>query len=155
ARRELDALEKTANTEVPQPAPAPAEAAKAILQETFAAARREVWETVSGKWKHDSGKLTQSEVGNTRGVLRAKVEPPADFQARFKFAITGGQMWRSVGITFDVAGENESLVYLSAVAGGSKVQVAYKQGGNYVYPAEGLQARAVKLNEAQELTVRV
>jgi hypothetical protein len=156
ARKDLVEIERTVQKEATKPAPPAADEAKPIIQETFAAARPEVWEATTGKWKHEAGKLTQSEVGNTRAVLRARAEKlPADFQARFKFAITGGQMWKSVGICFDAAGDNEAMVYLSAFAGGPKVQIAYKQAGNYVYPPAGMQARAVKLNEPQDLTVRV
>ena len=43
--------------------------------------------------------------------------------------------WRSVGLCFDVGGENETLVYASANDGAPKLQIAYKQGGGYVYPA--------------------
>ena len=64
-------------------------------------------------------------------------------------------MWRSVGVTFDSIGDNEALVYLSAFAGGPKLQVAYKQAGAYVYPPEGAVARPVALNKPVELTMRV
>src|SRR5206468_5225615 len=69
------------------------------------------------------------------------ISVPADYQARLRFITTGGQMWKSVGLSFDVAGDNDVLVYLSAVSGGSKLQIAYKQNGNYVYPTEAMQAR--------------
>jgi hypothetical protein len=88
-------------------------------------------------------------------VLRLKPPVPADFEARFAFTPTDGQTWKSVGLSFDVANGNEVLVYLSAYAGGPKLQIAYKRGGEYVYPAEATQARSVKLNEPQELTIRV
>lgn len=133
----------------------PPELTKAILRDTFAAASPDVWEQVAGKWKHESGKLIQSEDGSSRASLRAKVPVPDDFEARFKFAITGGKMWRSVGLCFDVSGDNETLVYLSAFAGGPKLQVSYKQAGNHVYPPEAAQVRAVKLNDVQDMTIRV
>jgi mono/diheme cytochrome c family protein len=136
----------------------PGESAKTIkpfLKDDFSKSRPDVWEMKAGRWAYQGGKLAQQQDGPTRGALRLKQSPPADFQARVKFTIRSGQMWKSVGVSFDVAGENEVLVYLSAVAGGSKLQITYKQGGTHVYPAEGMQTREVKVNEAQELTVRV
>ena len=46
-----------------------------------------------------------------------------------------------------MAGDNETLVYTSALAGGPKLQIAYKQGGNYVYPPTGMVARPFKVGE--------
>lgn len=126
-----------------------------LLSDRFAGPRPEAWETGPGNWKHEGGKLLQQLEGETRSVLRMRRMPPTDFQARFKFAITGGEPWRSVGICFDTEGDNEVLVYASAYAAGPKVQIAYKQGGNYIYPSGAMQARSIKLNEPIELTVRV
>jgi hypothetical protein len=160
AKKTLAEIEQTVKQTPPREPAAPekaptVEAGKPLLRDNFATTKPELWETPTGKWKHDAGKLVQSEVGNTRATLRAKVAPPADFEARFQFAITGGQMWRSVGVTFDSVGDNEALVYLSAFAGGPKLQVSYKQAGNYVYPPEGAQARDVKLNKPHDMTIRV
>src|SRR5208337_2739788 len=105
------------------------------------------WEALAGKWRHQGGKLVQEFEGAMRSVLLARTRPPQDFQARFKLAITGGEPWRSVGIAFDVVGENEALVYVSAHAGGPKLQIAYKQGGTYLYPSDALQNRPIKVNE--------
>jgi mono/diheme cytochrome c family protein len=128
---------------------------KPLVQENFAAERPDTWEIVTGQWQYAAGKLAQRQDGDVRAALRLKAAPPADFQARARFTITGGRQWHSVGIAFDVGGDNEVLVYLSAFAGGPKLQIAYKQGGNYVYPAEAAEAWSIKLNEPEELTVRV
>jgi hypothetical protein len=130
-------------------------APESLLRDDFARPRPELWEAGPGQWKHADGKLLQQAEAETRSLLRATHRPPADFQARCKFAITGGEPWRSVGISFDGMGEDEVLVYLSAWSGGPKLQVAYRQGGAYVYPADGAQARPVPLNEPLELTLRV
>jgi hypothetical protein len=130
-------------------------AGRLIFRDDFAGPKPELWEVGAGQWKHESGKLLQQLEGETRSVLRAKPQPPPDFQARFRFAITGGEPWRSVGLCFDAAGDNEVLVYASAYQGGPKVQITYKQGGQYVYPPEAMQARPIKLNEPLELSVRV
>jgi hypothetical protein len=129
--------------------------ARPLLQDGFATARPELWQTAAGQWKYESGKLVQKQDGDTRAVLRARKLPPTDFQATFKFSILGGRQWKSVGLTFDVAGAEETVVYLSAYAGGPKLQVSYKQGGGYIYPPEAARAWPVKLGELQTLTVRV
>ena len=79
----------------------------------------------------------------------------SDFEAEFHFRITGGKTYRSVGLSFDVEGVHETLVYLSAYNAGPKVQIAYKNGADYTYPAEATQARQVPLDQTQQLIVRV
>jgi hypothetical protein len=153
ARESLAAAEQKGPPPVAKDEPPPSD--RPVVRDDFARENTDLWEMKSGAWKYEGGKLKQSKDGNERGVLRLKVKPPTDFQARFRFTPTGGQMWKSVGLTFDVADDNEALVYLSAVAGGSKLQVSYKQGADYVYPPDGAQARAVKLGETQDVTVRV
>src|SRR5262249_2847165 len=131
-------------------------AGETIFRDDFAGPKPEVWEVGAGQWKHEGGKLLQQEGGETRAILRAKKPPPDDVEAKFKFTITGGDPWRSVGVCFDVAGEKEVPVSPSASQGGRKVQIAYPgQAGAYVYPPGGALARPVKLNEPLELTVRV
>jgi hypothetical protein len=126
-----------------------------IFRDDFARLNGELWQTGPGRWQVDAGKVRQVFPGEMRSFLRAKKQPPADFQARLKFTLTGGEPWRSVGITFDAAGENEALVYATAHQGGPRLQVAYKQGGAYVYPPEGSRPWPVKLHEPLELAVRV
>ena len=85
----------------------------------------------------------QERTGAERAAVRLKAMVPADFHARFRFTITGGEMWKSVGLcsTWPTAVTRRILVYLSAYAGGPKRKIAFKQGADYVYPAEGAQAR--------------
>jgi hypothetical protein len=127
---------------------------KALVRDDFAKERPEFWEKKAGKWKYQGGKLLQEADGPIRAVLRLKQAPPTDFVAKLRYTPTGGKMWLSTGTSFDVAGDNEVLVYLSAFKGGPKVQVSYKQGGAYVYPPGGMVALPVKLNEEQALVVR-
>lgn len=149
-------LAETEKRPVPTP-PEPVQpvAGKVLFRDDFAGPKPELWETGPGMWKHEGGKLLQQADKDERVWLRAKQQPPADFVAKFTFAITGGTPYRSVGVTFDVAGENEVLVYASAHAPGQKVQIAYKQGAAHVYPAGALQTRAIKLGEQLEMTIRV
>lgn len=129
---------------------------RTLFSDNFAAARPDAWEMKEGTWTYADGRLKQSGVGTTRAALRLKQLPPADFEARFKYVPTGGDMWKSVGITFDVTATNhEVLAYLSAVAGGSKSQIAHRRGGEHVYPGDALQNRPVALNQPHEIVLRV
>jgi len=127
---------------------------KAIVRDDFSVAKPDLWEMLGGSWSYADGKLTQTQDGSVRGVLRLKQLPPDDFEAKLKYVPTGGQVWKSIGITFDGTDSNEFLAYLSAYAQGPKAQFAYKQG-EYVYPGEGAQARPIELNKPYELTLRV
>lgn len=127
-----------------------------IVTENFTVARPDVWEMRDGEWSYVDGKLKQSKSGGMRSALRLRQLPPADFEARLKYVPTGGDMWKSVGITLDATEQsNEVLAYLSSYAGGPKSQISYKQGANYVYPAEAAQARPVEVNKPHEMILRV
>ena len=82
-----------------------------------------------------------------RSTIRLKAKIPEDFAAKFKFTFTGGVPWRSVGLSFDVADENEALVYASANDGAPKLQISYRQGANYEYPPQGTQNRPFKVGD--------
>lgn len=164
AESEAAAAKATATVEPPKdspttPAATPsntAESAKALVQDDFAAAKPDVWEQLSGKWDYENGRLIQSQTGAVRAALRLKQLPPADFEARLKYIPTGGDQWKSVGLSCDVTAEgNELLAYVSGVAGAPRAQFAYKQGGAYVYPQQAMQARKVELNQPHELVLRI
>ena len=130
--------------------------ADVLVRDDFSLAKPDVWEQLTGQWSYENGKLVQSQTGANRAVFRLKQLPPADFEARLKYVPTGGDMWKSVGISCDVTAEgNELLAYLSAVAGASRSQIAFKQGGTYVYPTTASQPRKVELNQPHEIVLRV
>jgi hypothetical protein len=130
--------------------------ADSLVRDDFSAAKPEVWEQLTGKWSYEQGRLIQSQAGATCAALRLKQLPPADFEARLKYIPTGGEMCKSVGISYDVTAEgNEILAYVSAVASGPRSQIAFKQGGNYVYPPTATQARKVDLDQVHEIVLRV
>ena len=132
------------------------EKSKPLVSDDFKTEKPDLWEQRGGKWEYAGGKLMQSETGAKRGVLRLKTSPPENFEARFKYIPTGGQMWKSVGISFDV-GEDGDMVtaYLSSFASGPKAQISYKQNGKDIYPPAASQARKVELNQEHELLLRV
>lgn len=125
-----------------------------LFKTDFAAPEDELWELGSGEWKFESGKLVQKQIGSVRAHVRYRKSVPADFSAKFRFQIKGGAMWKSVGLAFDTAPNREVLVYLSASTG-SKLQIAYKDGADYVYPEDGAQARPVPVDQTIELGVTI
>ncbi len=163
AESETMAKELAAKAAAPKPeTPAKDEAKPAdspvdvLVRDDFSAEKPDMWEQLTGKWSYENGRLVQSQTGAVRGAARLKQMPPADFEARLKYVPTGGDMWKSVGISCDVtASGNELLAYVSAVASGPKSQFAYKQGDNYVYPPAASQPRKVELNQPHEIVLRV
>jgi mono/diheme cytochrome c family protein len=136
--------------------PATDEASGVIVRDDFASANPDVWEQLSGEWKYENGRLVQSQTGATRAAVRLKRQPPTDFEARLKYIPTGGEMWKSVGISYDVTAKgNEFQGYVSAYAAGPKAQITFKQGDAYVYPPTATQARKVELNQPHEIVLKV
>jgi hypothetical protein len=128
---------------------------KLLFTDDFALPPVNAWDHGPGSWKQERDRLVQQKTGDGRSELHARMKPPADFEATFRFTITGGDPYRSVGIAFDVGDGNEALVYVSGWTGGNKVQIAYKQGADYVYPPEGALATAIPLNRPIGLGLRV
>lgn len=156
AQKKLGAAEQAAKIAAVKPEdPKPTIDTKPLVSDDFSIAHPDWWEIREGMWSYSNGKLIQSQAGSTRAALRLKQLPPADFEAKLKYVPTGGETWKSVGISFDVTEQNELLAYLSSHTGGSKSQVAYKQAGNYVYPPGAIQARPVDLNQPHEFLLRV
>lgn len=148
-----EAANKLANTPMEKPAESPG---FEPIVDSFSVAQPEVWETKTGKWAHIDGKLVTEQAGAERAALQLKKLPPRDFEVKLRYTPTGGPMWRSVGIAFDIGEGREALAYVSAFAGGPKIQVAYKQGGgDYAYPAEGAAGRKIELGQVQEVLLRV
>jgi mono/diheme cytochrome c family protein len=137
-----------------------------LLTEKFETLDVARWKPLGGNWMHSPGKLEQKMDGPTRAALRLLEKPPRDFEASVRFTILGGSQWRSVGITFDAtqadptqpasATDSEQNVYVSAVAGGSKVQAAWHRGGQWMYPGgEAVRAMPIELNRTYTLRVQV
>ncbi len=133
--------------------------------DAFATLDAKRWQLFGGEWSHLPGQLAQKRDGASRAAVRLRDDVPQDFDVSLRFTISGGSQWRSVGISFDSthtdptqvaqADESEQIVYVSAVAGGNKVQAAYTQAGNSHFPVEGMQARPIALDREYTLRVQV
>ncbi|HTU26387.1 MAG TPA: DUF1549 domain-containing protein, partial [Pirellulales bacterium] len=153
----------TATGDVPQP---PIEADSLFFADQFATLDADRWKSFGGLWAHEPGRLVQNQDGAAWSALRLLNQPPRDFDATVRFTILGGSQYRSVGLSFDAnerdpanptaATDSEQNVYVSALAGGSKIQAAFRQGGSWQYP-DGAARRSVpiELNRAYTLRVQV
>ena len=133
----------------------PTDGKSPLVVDVFATERPDLWQEQGGKWAYSRGTLLQSQDGSIRAAFQLKQSPPENFEARLRFQATGGQLWKSVGIAFDVVDSFESLAYVSAHVGNPKSQVCYKTGDDYVYPLEAIQSRKVELGQPYEMTLRV
>jgi hypothetical protein len=135
-----------------------ASTATPFVSDDFAIAKPDLWKVGPGQWEHKDGKLIQSQALDENCSLTTQKPHPRDFVARFRFRTTGGRQWKSVGISFDVLGEQQTdfanTVYLSAYGGG-KAQVSSTRGGTHQYPADGAKPLPVELNREYELAVAV
>lgn len=154
AQKKLAEVEAAA-AKIAKADPAKPEKLFETIVDNFSVEQPQVWEVKTGKWTYVEGKLVQSQLAAERAAIQLRPIPPQDFEVRLKFITTGGQMWKSVGIAFDVADGREALAYVSAFAEGPKMQIAYKNGADYVYPPEGAAARKVELGQPQEVVLRV
>jgi hypothetical protein len=140
---------------------APASAAKAatssgfLLNDDFTKVDPALWERLKGDWRPSATGLRQHETGAERKMLQLKQAPPSDFEANLEFTIRGGQRWKSVGLVFDRTEKQDVMVYMSAAAGGSKIQVALGSEGRSSYPSAGAAAHSIAQDVRYKLDLRV
>jgi hypothetical protein len=134
--------------------PAAATSATPILADNFAAARPELWRTGSGKWEYKEGRLFQHESLQPGAEIAALTPLPRDFVAKLRFKITGGTMYRSVGLKFDAL-KDESAVGVYFSAGGSKSQLFTVANGQMAYPAEAMKTQPFPVGDVHEMQVYV
>ncbi|MFM7844263.1 MAG: DUF1553 domain-containing protein, partial [Planctomycetota bacterium] len=127
-----------------------------VWADDFSKPNPEFWKPFHAQFEPLDGKLVQREpVAVLAGALSQKTHP-RDFQAKLRFKITGGAMWRSMGLSFDADGDqNMNFIYISAYAGGPKLQLASRQAGKDDYPMETLKSLPIELNRDYEMTVLV
>lgn len=154
AKQAADAV-ATARTRLAQIAAGmkPVEAAPpAFLHDTFAAARNDVWKTVSGQWGWENGRLV-CKMPSSFATLTTKTNHPANFMGRVRYRTTGGRIG-SVGLSYDVAGNDFQAIYINAGTG-SAVRAFHRVKGQDTYPTGGIVEHPVKLNEEVTLDFAV
>ena len=129
---------------------------RVLLAEPFNQLDAAIWSPVGpGKWKSENGAALLADASDKRSALKLLRPVPPDFELTLRFRITGGEPWRSVGVSFDAAPGRENNVYVSANASEPKLQIAFERDSQYTYPEAGKQARPIALNSPMELTIRV
>jgi hypothetical protein len=125
--------------------------------DNFKKSRPDLWETIGRGWRYQGGLLTQTEPTMDRSCLRTNTHHPRDFELSLNFQTTGGKQYKSTGIRFDVdeSGENAHIVYVSAFAGGPKVQLAHTVAGRNIYPANTKADLPIRLNQEYVLNIKV
>ena len=158
AQKQLDAVVVSSSQPRAEAGPSGAReekpAATTFLYDDFSSARPDLW-TGAGNWAYRDGRAVQAETGESFKTLTSLTDHPDDFAATVTFRITGGNKWRSVGISFDVTDGGDAVSpYLSAHAEGSAV-IQWTVAGNHVYPPDGITPLPIKVNEPYELRVDV
>ena len=144
ARQRLDAIGK-GKQPVEQPPPP-------FLHDTFARARPEVWQVVRGQWAWDKGKLV-CRAPSAFATVTTKSSLPANLMGRVRFRTTGGGV-RSVGLSYDVAGDSFQAIYINA-GDTSAVRAFHRVKGQDVYPQEGVVPHPVKVGDEVTLDFAV
>ena len=154
AQKALDSARQLLAKSSPPSSKAPA-VTKVSISDDFKQPAPDRWQVMKGDWQHSVTGVRQRETGAERRVIQLKAAPPSDFDASVSFTIRGGQKWKSVGLIFDSADGQDSMVYMSAVAGGSKIQFSTSKDGKSAYPAAGAVARPITQDVRYTLDVRV
>ena len=139
----------------PAAPPLPTDRAKTVFRDDFATLNLDQWKVEDGRWSSKEGRLVQSDGTTKQHRLISLVEHPRDFRATLKLRITGGEMYRSVGLGFDGHGAAMNAVYLSV--SGPKVQFTVQgNDGRWQYPTDGMAPHSIKVGQdyVLELAVR-
>jgi len=139
--------------------------AEAAWQDDFKSLDSARWLAFGGNWEHHEGRVRQQQDGPQQAGLRWLGDLPTDFVVSVTLQIHGGSQWRSVGISFDetqldptaglTAEDSAQHVYLSAFAGGPKLQGSYRQGSQWHYPGEAAVSQTVTLDQTYVLRLQV
>ena len=125
-----------------------------LLADDFSKARPEIWEPGTGNWQYQDGCLKQLDAADAMCSMKGRQVISNDFTASLKFRITGGDVYKSAGLAFDVV-DDQNLTFIYASSGGSKLQIAHRVNGADQYPANGSKPLAIELNRDHEMTVKV
>jgi hypothetical protein len=124
-----------------------------VLSDNFAEPKPELWTMGEGKWEYKEGRLIQSDPRDAITQVLSVKPHPADFVGRFKFKTTGGDVYKSVGLSFDAVEDRDfRAAYLSATG---KLQVFERVAGQDRYSPDTIRDFPVELNREYVLQVAV
>ena len=78
-----------------------------VLADDFSGPKPELWTMGPGQWEYKDGRLLQKDPRDAITQLLSVKPHPADFVARFKFKTTGGDIYKSVGLSFDAVEDRD------------------------------------------------
>lgn len=154
AKKQVAAMELAALAAPERLKPGHQQEDRAPFSDDFKSPQPSLYEILDGDWRWVDGVLRQHETGMKRRMIQVRQPHPRDFAATARFTIVDGQKWKSVGIAFDGAEGDDTLVYLSAVAGGSKAQISLTRDGKTSYPAGTSKALPIQTGQPYTLEVR-
>jgi hypothetical protein len=125
-----------------------------LLADDFSKARPEIWEPGTGNWQYQDGCLKQLDAADAMCSMKGRQVLSNDFTASLKFRITGGDVYKSAGLAFDVV-DDQNLTFIYVSSGGSKLQIAHRVNGADQYPANGSKPLAIELNRDHQMIVKV
>ena len=129
---------------------------KDFLSDDFAKPRPELWNLVRGQWEHIDGQLWQKQIVSEFSPLATLQDHPTDFTATLEFKPTGGNVYRSVGVSFDwVKDRDFHAVYLSANDGQPTVSAFNRREGTDSYPPQAIVPHPIKVGLRVKLEVLV
>ncbi|MCH2399540.1 MAG: DUF1549 domain-containing protein, partial [Pirellulales bacterium] len=160
ADERLSAARKKLARFVDMPPPKPAREADVeetvFAEEPFTELAPDRWQIEDGNWEIVEGRLRQTDGASQQRRVVSRFSHPSDFRAQVTMRVTGGEVYRSIGLGFDGHGKAMHTVYLSAYPGGSKIQVSLQNGGGvWSYPQLGMSALPVELGRDYRLELRV
>ncbi len=135
------------NAAPPEPTP--------VLHDDFSA-RSDVWKVLSGDWKWQDGKLTETAVKDFATVV-ANVTHPRNFTALVRYRTLPAGGVRSVGFSFDYVDQGNSQdIYTATGDAAQSVQAFHRKDGQQHYPTAGIVKTPIRLGEVTtvEITVR-
>lgn len=125
-----------------------------VLSDDFSKLNPEQWNVEGGTWSAKDGRIVQSNGATNQHRLVSSINHPLDFRAKMRLRITGGDMYRSVGLGFDGHERAMNAVYLSV--SGPKVQFTSQGGdGRWQYPANAGAPHAIKVGKDYVLELAV
>jgi len=135
----------------PKSQPSPAER---LVDENFDTRRDDIWEIGSGDWHFENGILIQKQTGAERRAITLKTAAPRDFSTTMTVKILDGRQWKSVGLDFDAQPDGtHQTVYISAYAGGPKVQYSHANKGQTIYPPDGAKPLPIETGRIHVLRI--
>ena len=124
-----------------------------VLADNFSAPRPDLWTMGPGDWEYKDGRLLQKDTRDAITQLLSVNPHPADFVARFKFKTTGGEVYKSVGLSFDAVEDHDFRAAYLSITG--KLQVFERVAGQDIYPAEAIRDFPAELIREYEMQVAV